>query len=391
MYMNILNEDKIMIIMDIKVNNLYLLNDFHMNMSYPKKIKNSTINAEYLKNRPNFKYKKLNIIMGANASGKTSLGKLLMHFFNYMRDGSYDRFIDIIGDDKKNSSLTIDFVTHEYNLYRFEMVIIPNEVDISNSNVNINIISTPIQSKDSYETCANRLNQIDNAKVSSIERNSVKTNGWFFSYPIDSIENKKYSSIENDSVYLNILESLLQTLDPAIHCVIKMDKLDNTYAIILQNHSVILQDGKILDGDILSSGTKAGIEISYIIASLICNRHDFFYCDELFSYVNSDIEKACLSIIIDKLVDGKQFFFTTHNSNVLDMQFPNHSFAFFKKHVYKSERNVNEYIDDISIECMDASKFLKNSKVSLRNAVENDLFCTSPDLNKLYEIATMEC
>ena len=76
-----------MIIMDIKADNLYAFKNFHMNMSYPKKIVDSTIGEEYLNDRQNFRYKKVNIIMGGNATGKTSLGKLLMTFTNYFEDG----------------------------------------------------------------------------------------------------------------------------------------------------------------------------------------------------------------------------------------------------------------------------------------------------------------
>ena len=68
--------EQIMLIMDIKIDNLYAFKNFHMNMSYPKKIVDSTIPEEYLHDRPNFRYKKLNIIMGGNATGKTSLGKV---------------------------------------------------------------------------------------------------------------------------------------------------------------------------------------------------------------------------------------------------------------------------------------------------------------------------
>ena len=53
-----------MIIMDIKVDNIYAFKDFHINMSYPKKIVNSTIENEFLEERTNFRYKKVNIIMG---------------------------------------------------------------------------------------------------------------------------------------------------------------------------------------------------------------------------------------------------------------------------------------------------------------------------------------
>lgn len=66
-----------MIIMDIKVDNIYAFKDFHINMSYPKKIVNSTIENEFLEERTNFRYKKVNIIMGTNATGKTTMGKLL--------------------------------------------------------------------------------------------------------------------------------------------------------------------------------------------------------------------------------------------------------------------------------------------------------------------------
>lgn len=67
-----------MIIMDLKVDNMYGFKNFYMNMSYPKRIVDSTIDGEFLEERPNFRYKKLNIIMGTNATGKTSLGKVLI-------------------------------------------------------------------------------------------------------------------------------------------------------------------------------------------------------------------------------------------------------------------------------------------------------------------------
>ena len=67
-----------MIIMNVELNNIYGFNDFSINFSYPKKIVNSIIEDEHLYGRKNFRYKKAVILMGANASGKTSLGKALM-------------------------------------------------------------------------------------------------------------------------------------------------------------------------------------------------------------------------------------------------------------------------------------------------------------------------
>ena len=48
-----------MIVMDVRIDNFYAFKNFHMNMSYPKKIVNSYIEDEYLSERPNFRYKKV--------------------------------------------------------------------------------------------------------------------------------------------------------------------------------------------------------------------------------------------------------------------------------------------------------------------------------------------
>ena len=365
-----------MIIMDIKVDNLYAFKNFHMNMSYPKKIVNSTIENECLTDRPNFRYKKVNIIMGGNATGKTSLGKLLMTFMKYFSDGISKRFTDIIDDYEKEATLKVEFVTDKNILYRFEMYITPKPKDgYREENVKIHIYYTPIGTKENYEVCAKRL---DTTICSEVSYEEVNATGWHFSYPQDTWKNKNYNSIEENEKYLYILEQILKTLDPSIQEVVKIQEVENSYAIKLGHRSVIIKDGTITGGDVLSSGTKAGLDISYIIASLICNLHDLYYCDELFSYVNSDIEKTCLSIIIDKLVDRKQLFFTTHNTDILDMQLPKHSFAFLKKDMNDS---------NMPIKCIYASQYLKRNTDSLKHAVENDLFCTAPELHRLYEIA----
>ncbi len=364
-----------MIIMDIKVDNMYAFQNFHMNMSYPKKIVDSTIENEYLEKRPNFRYKKVNIIMGGNATGKTTLGKLLMSFANYFVDGNYARFTNVIDDSAKEASLIIDFVAEENALYRFNMVISPKQEErYVDSNVSVRICCTPIGMKDSYETCARRL---DECLCGEVPYNTIDTEGWYFTYPQDAWNNKTYCVVEEEEKYIYILEQTLKTLDPSIEKVIKINELENAYAIKLKNRSVIIKDGAITQGEVLSSGTKAGLDISYVIASLMCDLHDLYYCDELFSYVNSDVEKACLSIFIEKLTDRKQLFFTTHNTDILDMQLPKHSFTFLKK-------DIND--TDMPIKCINAAQYLKRNTDSLKHAVENDLFCTAPELHRLYEI-----
>ena len=52
-------EGNTMIIMDLKIDNFFAFKNFHMNMSYPKKIVNSYIEDEFLVGRNNFRYKKV--------------------------------------------------------------------------------------------------------------------------------------------------------------------------------------------------------------------------------------------------------------------------------------------------------------------------------------------
>ena len=93
-----------MIIMDLKVDNLLGFRNFHINMAYPKKIVKSYIPEEHLNEFPNFRYKKVNIILGTNSTGKTSLGKVLMGIFNFIDRKTIEQVSKLINDRNKEAS-----------------------------------------------------------------------------------------------------------------------------------------------------------------------------------------------------------------------------------------------------------------------------------------------
>ena len=47
-----------MIVLNVYLDNFYAFKDFQMNLTYPKKIVDSYIQDEHLKDHPNFRYKK---------------------------------------------------------------------------------------------------------------------------------------------------------------------------------------------------------------------------------------------------------------------------------------------------------------------------------------------
>ncbi|MDE6016813.1 MAG: ATP-binding protein [Acetatifactor sp.] len=370
-----------MIVMDMKINNFFALNNFHLNMSYPKKIVGSYVKDEYLKDRPNFRYKKVNILMGANATGKTSIGKMLMQIFNFMDKKQFDTLTKVITDKSKEASFTIDFVGDEFILYRVHTVIKPpEERKYLSSDICVRVKSVKINARDSYETCVHRLEEISEPGGESYLEELEKVDGlsWVFQYPMDSRESNQVYAARDSGKYTHVLENILKTLDSSIIKVDMSEEVENTYIIRYPHQSVIIQDGKVSGSNVLSSGTKAGIELAGFLTAIIEDAYGFYYCDEKFSYIHSDVEKAILSLMIQRLNDNDQLFFTTHNMDILDLPLPKHSFTFLKKDIHDIEQ---------PIKCISASAFLKRSTDSVKNAVENDLFAASPSIDLLYELA----
>lgn len=370
-----------MILMNLKVNNYMAFNDFEMNMSYPKKIVGNQL-VENLQNHPNFRYRKLNILMGSNASGKTSIGRMLMCIFNFIERKEHINLIDCINDTKIDSTFEIQIVVNE-NFYRISSIIKGkhDDEDYSSDNFLAKVEKIKINKTDTYEKCLERLNakQLSDFNQDYIrELEKIEKLSWAFEFPRDSIRTTSIYIPENEERYIKILKNTLQALDPLIKDVEKVSEVKDTYVIHLGNESIIIKNGKIVGDDKLSSGTKEGISLASMYAAMACGGYNFFYCDEKFSYIHSDIEKAFLSMMVQKLEGDSQLFFTTHNTDILDMGFPKHSYNFLRKEIYD---------DKCYISVINAGDYVKKNTDSVKNAVQNDLFSSSPMLEKVFALA----
>ncbi len=369
-----------MVVLNVQLDNFYAFKNFKLNLTYPKKIVGSCIKDEHLENRPNFRYKKVNIITGANASGKTTFGHMLMNIFNFLVRKNYEMVTDAIGDKTKQASFLIDLACSENNFYRVKCVIPPCENEkYEPEDIALQIQNQYITTSDSYESCIKKLEDEFIPNDNYLEEIKKITNlDWMFQYPNDSTRILNFP--KNDNKFLHVLEYILKALDPAIKAVVQSREVKDTYIVRYEGRDVILQDDEEFDTNFLSSGTKSGVEVAPILSSLLQKRNSFFYCDEKFTYVHSDIEKAVISLMIDLLHPNDQLFFTTHNMDILDMNLPKHSFLFLKK----EPKNI-----ECPITCVDASSMLKRGTDSLRNAVENDMFSCAPSVDMIYDIANM--
>lgn len=353
-----------MVVMNLELNNLFGFQDFKVNFSYPKKLVKSTIENEYLETKPNFRYKKVNILMGANASGKTSLGKALVDIFNFLSKKNIKSFDDNFLDEKSEAYFSIDFLVDDNVLYRAVCTFLPEKI------VSLDVFSSEIAVNDSYETCVKKLQKLHGEdNIEKLEK--LPQFGWLFTFPRD----EKSSSLLKDNANildLDILNAVLQTLDTSITKVLKSMEVDKSYIIKSKTGDLFVQNGEVVDKNFLSSGTKAGLDIAFLISALYEGTHGFYYCDEQFSFIQSDIEQSVLSLMISLLKPNTQLFFTTHNTDILEMNLPIHSFIFLRK--------------NDKIEVVHPEEKIKKNNISLRNIVKNDVLDISPDINKILSI-----
>ncbi len=371
-----------MVIMNIQLDNLLLFHHFSVNLSFPKKPVHSSIEEEHLSGRTNFRYKKLVVLMGANATGKTALGKVLMGIFNFISKKDISSLISLIDNNQLPASFSVDLAFPDCTLYRISTFIKAkkniNEEYVSDD-LNVTVKQVKIYTSDSYETCIKRLDALEPPEpvfyAKALE--SVPPLSWFFDHPFASAGRQRTINPANPHLYAQVLQKTLQTLDPRIIKVEKPFSEKNTFSIVYPNDSVLIHDGTVVTPEKLSSRTQEGIGIAQLITGMKLNAHEFYYCDEKFSHIHTEIEKTFLSVMIDLLRENQQLFFTTHNLDILEMDLPLHSFAFLR-------RDESESHD---ITCVFASEYLKKNNLSLRNAVENDLFSTVPSTSEIYPLA----
>lgn len=359
-----------MIVLNLVLKGIYGFNDFNINFSYPKKIVNSIIDHEHLEGRERFRYKKAVILMGANATGKTSLGKVLLRIFEYITDGNPVSLYEMVSSD--TGYFSIDFVNGDYRLQRLSAYI-----DAINRNIEISYKTADIDKMSSYEKCLMKLK--DRTKEATKTATSLKKLvgdiRYRFAYP--EIEKSLKLTGENKNILLKTLHAVIGTLDPTLQDVSLSKDLKDTFIIRRGETEIIIQEGKLLNREIMSSGTEEGIDIAIFLAAMAIKESSFYYCDEHFSYIQSDIEKRIFGIMLDRIGSDEQLIFTTHNTDMLDLNLPKHSYVFLRKHFEEEKYKVS---------AISASDILKRNTDSLRCAVENDVFASLPQDSLLDEL-----
>ena len=277
-----------MIIMNLEIDNFFCFKDFSINFSYKRKLNKSTIPYEYLVDYPNFRFKKLNILMGSNASGKTVFGKMLMVIFNFLEQRNLNLLLDAINLNTEEAKFTLDFILPNSNskksLYRLEVVIFKNIVE------KLELIEYELEKLDSFEIELERLLRSGKSEtLFKIKKNNeekmelvltremkdllekLSNFGWYFCFPEEGVDKPRYKK--------NVLEIILKTFDTSITKVEKVKNTNNGFLIYFTHgKNLLIQDGKPPAGNnMLSSGTKEGIKIAEVITAILDLKNEPFY------------------------------------------------------------------------------------------------------------------
>ena len=358
-----------MIVMDVKLNHVYGFDDFHMGFTYPRKLSVSLIGEEALEGRKRFRYKKAVILMGSNATGKTSLGRALFKIFSSIKE-SNEAILRELDHSGTPAKFQVDFVNEGYTLHRFAGT-------VDGDNVSIRYFTAEIAEMDSYEMAAEKLVERTEEIGGSFKelRKAIGPLEYRFAYP--EIETSLHVTDVNKVILLKTLRAVIGTLDPTLTDVAIAKDLKDSFVIRRRGKEIIIQDGKLLNRELLSSGTAEGIDVAVFLASMLSHKNCFYYCDEHFSYIQSDIEKSVFGLMVECLGRNEQLIFTTHNTDMLDLNLPKHAFAFMRKEIDDGEYNVTVTF---------ASDILKRNTDSVKCAMENDVFRSLPDASLLDEL-----
>lgn len=372
-----------MIVMNLELDNIYGFKDFKINFSYPKKIVNSIIENEYLEGRPNFRYKKAIVLLGANATGKTSLGRALLRIFAFLETGDFSSIQQMVANKQKQTRISIDFVNIGYVLHRLTIVITPESMigkKIPYS-IGMNYETAKILKQDTYEKAVTKLTHVDYKQSILAQLFFSKKIGPITSYiAIEDSFNKQETSSIDQQLFLKTLTAVIGTLDPTLTDISILEGIEDSYVIRRDGQEIIIQKGRLTNPELLSSGTVSGIEIAILLARIISNNNGFYFCDEHFSFIHTELEKRIFGIMAENLQGNEQLIFTTHNSDMMDLLLPKHSYAFMRK---QKEGEVYK------ISTIFASDILKRNTDSVRCAAENDVFSSIPDESKLDSLSNL--
>lgn len=383
-----------MIITSIKCDNMYMFKDFNVDFTYGRRSSHFISSNDTLFEGSHIYVRKSVIIMGGNASGKTTFGKLLCLISNYLFNGRIDGeyfSLDNIAYNKEDSSkFVVEFVIDK-TMYCLEVefkqnVLFKETIKKCKLYKSYNI-KTARENLANGEVISQYIKKDNDARGNNIlmsyfflvdgsdhtEREYIKNN---VMYLFSLSQLGSVSSVKGSKVQIEQLNNILPKVDNSVGKVQPMyvnDVKTASYQISFNNgETLTVPDGNLLAcKDRLSHGTYETIDFVNILDYMIKAKNMTVYIDEKLAHMHSELESYLIRKAMVMKSKDTQLFITTHNTDVFLLNVPMNVFLFFR-------RNNDGYN-----ECIYPTDKINKNDRNLLQYYRNDYFGVLPDYSIL--------
>lgn len=265
-------------------------------------------------------------IVGINASGKTSLLKIISFIIDFMNGESINNIgnIDIL-DDTQKVTITAYFFDQKDGVFKLESKIIRDGNDKLDSRYIINNeclwckkISRVKSKKDLFEfddkcIIKERDNNAEFLKDDTSIILSLNKNKNYYLKDLIQLTNLNFLRLIGD-----FPQELISFLDPSIE-YFSFDKITGESKLKFFDREEIIVSNPVIFEHYLSSGTIKGINV-FINAMAVFEMGGYLIVDELENHFNREIVATLLRFFMNKSVNknGATLIFSTHYAELLD-------------------------------------------------------------------------
>ena len=265
-------------------------------------------------------------IVGINASGKTSLLKIISFIIDFMNGESINNIgnIDIL-DDTQKVTITVYFFDQKDGVFKLESEIIrvgndklDNRYIINNECLWCKKISRVKSKKDLFEfddkcIIKERDNNAEFLKDDTSIILSLNKNKNFYLKDLIQLTNLNFLRLIGD-----FPQELIAFLDPSIE-YFSFDKITGESKLKFFDREEIIVSNPVIFERYLSSGTIKGINV-FINAMVVFEMGGYLIVDELENHFNREIVATLLRFFMNKSVNknGATLIFSTHYAELLD-------------------------------------------------------------------------
>lgn len=265
-------------------------------------------------------------VVGINASGKTSLLKVISFVIEFINGESVNNINnkDILKDSEK-IEITVFFFDPGNGVCKLESEIIrikDNEIDyryiINSERLWVKKTSRVKSKKDLFVFDDDQLSKVRDNGAEFLKDDtsiviSLNKNKGFYLKDLISLTNVNFLGLIG-----NFPHELIAFLDPSIENI-SFDKKTGEAKLKFYDREEIVVANPILFEQYLSSGTIKGINI-FINAMIVFEEGGYLIVDELENHFNREIVATLVRFFMNKSVNknGATLIFSTHYSELLD-------------------------------------------------------------------------